>query len=93
MHQDDGATPEPDDQQQEGLRPQSVFVSLVAHELRTPLTAVKGYVELLLEDAAALSEEHQEFLRIIKTNTDRLVDLYQIRLGWVLANSMALVSA
>jgi signal transduction histidine kinase len=50
-------------------------MSLLAHELHTPLTSIKGYVELLLEEAVTLSEEHREFLDIIKTNTDRLVDL------------------
>jgi signal transduction histidine kinase len=68
-------TPETGHARQEGQRLQSEFVSRVAHELYTPLTAIKGYVELLLEDAAHLSEEHQEFLGLIKTNTDRLVRL------------------
>ena len=30
------------------------FVSLVSHELRTPLTSIRGYIELLLEDASSL---------------------------------------
>ena len=30
------------------------FVALVSHELRTPLTSIRGYLELLLEDAARL---------------------------------------
>ena len=30
------------------------FVALVSHELRTPLTSIRGYLELLLEDAERL---------------------------------------
>jgi PAS domain S-box-containing protein len=52
------------------------FVSLVSHELRTPLTSIHGYVELLLEGAAgALAEEQQEFLTVVRRNTDRLLGL------------------
>jgi len=75
VQQDDVATQGTGQQRPEDQRPQSEFVSRVAHELHTPLTSIKGYVELLLEDAAALSEEHREFLGIIKINTDRLVEL------------------
>ena len=31
------------------------FVALVSHELRTPLTSIRGYLELLLEDAERAS--------------------------------------
>jgi len=41
----------------------------VTHELRTPLTAIKGFVETLEEE---LDKEKQNYLRIIKRNTDRL---------------------
>jgi len=45
------------------------FVVNVTHELRTPLTAIKGFVETLEEE---LDKEKQNYLRIIKRNTDRL---------------------
>lgn len=52
----------------------SEFVAMVSHELRTPLTSIKGFVDMLLEgDVGPLAEEHQELLRIVKANTDRLL--------------------
>jgi signal transduction histidine kinase/CheY-like chemotaxis protein len=52
------------------------FVSTVSHELRTPLTSIKGYVDLILDgDAGDINEIQQEFLGIVKENSDRLVEL------------------
>ena len=52
------------------------FVSTVSHELRTPLTSIKGYVDLILDGSAGeVSEIQQEFLGIVKENSDRLVEL------------------
>ena len=38
------------------------FVALVSHELRTPLTSIRGYLELLLEDADGGFEQTQHRL-------------------------------
>lgn len=55
-------------------RMKSEFVAMVSHELRTPLTSIKGYVDMLLDgDAGPLANEHQELLRIVKSNADRLL--------------------
>ncbi len=51
------------------------FVALVSHELRTPLTSIRGYLELVLDDADELATEHQEFLQIVDRNVDRLLHL------------------
>jgi len=51
------------------------FVALVSHELRTPLTSIRGYLELVLDDADRLASEHQEFLQIVDRNVDRLLHL------------------
>lgn len=52
------------------------FVSTVSHELRTPLTSIKGYVDLILDgEAGEINEIQQEFLGIVKENSDRLVEL------------------
>lgn len=49
------------------------FLALTSHELRTPLGNIAGFLEILLEDEAhALSEEGQDFLRTIDGNVDRL---------------------
>jgi signal transduction histidine kinase len=50
------------------------FISLVSHELRTPLTSIRGYVELLQDDAA-LTDEQRRFLGIVDRNAGRLLDL------------------
>jgi signal transduction histidine kinase/CheY-like chemotaxis protein len=57
-------------------RMKSEFVSMVSHELRTPLTSIKGYVDLLQTgEVGELTNDQRDFLAIVKTNTDRLVDL------------------
>lgn len=52
------------------------FVSMVSHELRTPLTSIKGYLDLLQsEQVGKLNDTQREFLNIVKTNTERMVQL------------------
>lgn len=53
------------------------LVAFVSHELRTPLTAIRGYLELILddEDASRLSTEQREYLGIIERNSHRLMQL------------------
>jgi PAS domain S-box-containing protein len=51
------------------------FVALVSHELRTPLTSIRGYLELVLDDADQLQSEHRGFLEIVDRNADRLLHL------------------
>jgi signal transduction histidine kinase len=54
-------------------RLKSEFVSTVSHELRTPMTSVKGYADLLLMGVAGqLSSTQEGYLRVIKSNADRL---------------------
>jgi signal transduction histidine kinase len=50
------------------------FLANVSHELRTPLTSIRSFSELLLayEDDVAV---HQEFLRIINSESERLTRL------------------
>jgi signal transduction histidine kinase/DNA-binding response OmpR family regulator len=54
----------------------SEFISTVSHEFRIPLTSIKGYIDLILEgDAGDINETQQEFLAIVKKNSDRLINL------------------
>lgn len=70
-------------------RLKSEFVATVSHELRTPMTSIKGYVEVLLMGAAGkLTEQQENFLQVVKTNTERLavlvndlLDVSQIEAG------------
>lgn len=60
----------------EADRSRSDFISNVSHELRLPLTAIKGYCDLLLQDAAdRLEGEQLRFLHIVQNNADHLVAL------------------
>jgi PAS domain S-box-containing protein len=52
------------------------FISTVSHELRTPMTSIKGYTDLLfLGMAGGLTDTQRNFLKIIKSNADRLTAL------------------
>jgi len=52
------------------------FVSTVSHELRTPMTSIKGYVDLLLMGTTGeLTELQTNFLKVVKSNADRLASL------------------
>ena len=54
-------------------RLKSEFVATVSHELRTPMTSIKGYVDILLMGAAGpLSDQQTHFLKVVKSNTERL---------------------
>jgi GAF domain-containing protein len=57
-------------------RLQREFVQNVSHELRTPLTFIKGYVELMLEEAmGGLSEPQRNGLQIVVQRTDAMTHL------------------
>jgi PAS domain S-box-containing protein len=53
------------------------FVALVSHELRTPLTSIRGYLELLLEDAERFDQTHTDWLSVIDRNSERLLCLVE----------------
>jgi signal transduction histidine kinase len=55
-------------------RLKSEFISTVSHELRTPLTAIKGYVQLLLDQRAGpLTSIQAECLAVICENTESVI--------------------
>ena len=55
------------------------FIALVSHELRTPLTSIRGYLELLTDEAesAGLRGEQRSWLQVIDRNAERLVALVE----------------
>ena len=61
---------------------QRTFVNGVSHELRTPITLISGYSRRLLRRSEALSEEQQQQLQLVATESEsmgRLVnDLLEI---------------
>jgi signal transduction histidine kinase len=57
-------------------RMKSDFVSHVSHELRTPLTAIKGAVDLMLDEVVGpLTEKQIHYLARVKANTQHLAGL------------------
>ncbi len=47
-------------------------VATVSHELRTPITSIRGFIELLMEEAPELSPEHLKMLNTIDRNSAQL---------------------
>lgn len=53
------------------------FVANVSHELKTPITSIKTYSETLLEQDELDEESKNKFLKVIKTEADRMARLVQ----------------
>jgi signal transduction histidine kinase len=77
-------------------------ISIVSHELRTPLTSIKGFADLLLDDAVApmAPEQQRKVVEGIAANADRLsglvtsvLDLARIEEGRVRNEPEALQAA
>jgi signal transduction histidine kinase len=84
--------------EQEVDRLKSEFLAVVSHDLQTPLTAIKGALELVLDDdTGQLSRVQRRFLDTIERNTERLValvsdllDLSRLEAGGVELNARPL---
>jgi PAS domain S-box-containing protein len=60
----------------EADRIKTEFISNITHELMTPLTSIKGFVELLDDEAiGSINEEQKKSLGIIHRNSERLIHL------------------
>jgi signal transduction histidine kinase len=54
----------------------TTFVSMTAHELRTPLAVMRGYADMLLDEALGdLNDAQCESLRTIRRAADRLLEV------------------
>ena len=60
-------------EQQKIDRERRNFVSNVSHELRTPLTSIKSYTEALVDGAWESKEIAPGFLKVIETETERMM--------------------
>ena len=60
------------EQAEESNRLKTSFVANISHEIRTPLNAIVGFADLLQDADEA---ERNEYLKIIKNNTDMLLGL------------------
>ncbi len=73
-------------------RLKSDFIATVSHELRTPLTSIRGYTEILADDAD-LSSPQRHIIGIIDRNGQRLMDLIEDLLTFSSIESGTLVLA
>jgi len=48
------------------------FVANVSHELKTPITAIKGLIEILIDDKELPQDKHDRFLQKIHSQSARL---------------------
>lgn len=53
----------------------SAFIANMSHEIRTPLNAIIGFSNLLAEDIDLTQEEKSEYIRLISTNNQLLLQL------------------
>lgn len=60
---------------EESDRLKSAFIANMSHEIRTPLNAIVGFSELLTMDEELEKEERDEYIKLIRTNTDLLLQL------------------
>ncbi|MBE0642267.1 MAG: tetratricopeptide repeat protein, partial [Bacteroidales bacterium] len=59
---------------EEADRLKTAFLANMSHEIRTPMNAIIGFTDLL-QDESYTPEQRKEFLRLISTNSDQLMDL------------------
>lgn len=54
----------------------SAFLWMAAHDLRAPLAVIKGYIEMVIEDTdAASDEEALDYLKVVMRRTQQMSDL------------------
>ena len=51
------------------------FVTTITHELRTPMTSIKALSKILMDNPDLPKEQHDEFLRIVVLETERITRL------------------
>jgi signal transduction histidine kinase len=58
---------------QEANQSKTKFVSVVTHELRIPMTSIRGYTDLLRQEAVGpINEQQLNFLNVVRSNVDRM---------------------
>ena len=59
---------------EETCKVKTQFLASMSHEIRTPLSAILGFVELL-DDPNLPTDDHLEYLRIVRSNSEHLIKI------------------
>ena len=57
------------------VRIKNKFLGIAAHDLRNPAISIRGFSELLLRGTDPLTDEQKEFISIIQSTSDNMLDL------------------
>lgn len=63
------------DRAEESNKLKTAFLANMSHEIRTPLNAIVGFSEVLLDLDSSSGEDRENYVDIIKTNSDLLLRL------------------
>jgi len=63
------------------------FVTNISHELRTPLTVIKGYTEILYDEAKKSDQQNAELVKVVMDESERLANILDSILNFRYASS------
>lgn len=63
------------------------FVTNISHELRTPLTVIKGYAEILYDEAQRTGQQNAELVKVVMDECERLANILDNILNFQSASS------
>ena len=63
------------------------FVTNISHELRTPLTVIKGYAEILYDEAKKTDQQNAELTKVVLDESERLANILDSILNFRYASS------
>lgn len=63
------------------------FVTNISHELRTPLTVIKGYAEILYDEAKKSDQQNAELVKVVLDESERLAGILDSILNFRYASS------
>lgn len=63
------------------------FVTNISHELRTPLTVIKGYSEILYDEAKKSDQQNAELVKVVLDESERLASILDSILNFRYASS------
>jgi PAS domain S-box-containing protein len=63
------------------------FVTNISHELRTPLTVIKGYAEILYDEAVQSGQQNADLVKVVMDECERLANILDNILNFQSASS------